>query len=86
MGAFVGVDVDEDGATSADAGLRRGDGGVLDDLSAGVEDEGGCYVGDFHGRGRLVRKVSGRLARSIHRAIFTVSSDYTSTPMLGFPR
>lgn len=49
LGAFVGVDVDEDGGASGDAGLGRRDGGVLDDLAAGVEDEGGCYVGDFHG-------------------------------------
>ena len=47
--AFVGVDMDEDSGASAGAGFERRDGGVLDGVGFGVEDEGCGYVDDFHG-------------------------------------
>lgn len=43
------MDVDEDGGSAAGAGFERRDGGVLDGVGIGIVDEGGCYVGDFHG-------------------------------------
>ena len=43
------MDVDEDGGAATSAGFERRDGGILDGVGIGVVDEGGCYVGDFHG-------------------------------------